>query len=133
MPEPQSRESLGSRLLAAGQPQVAAWNRYKTRMEETMAEVETRTRKFKRLRWIPLSVSIVLIVLATVFLVRFGEETGDLTRQVSLGVGAIMMFLMATLFIVQYHIDRVNLEIRRDIKELTLAVIDLKEGLTKAQ
>ena len=74
MPEPQGRESLGSRLLAVGQPQEAAWNRYKTRMEGTMTELETRTRKFKRLRWVPLSVSIVLIVLATVFLVRSAKR-----------------------------------------------------------
>jgi hypothetical protein len=56
---------------------------------------------------------------------RFGElELGVLT------VWAIIMFVMGTLIVAVFHVDRIHLEIRRDIKELTLAVLELKEGLS---
>ncbi len=131
MTEPRRVESLGSRLLDLGQPQPSVWSRYKREMEGAMTELEKRMRRFERLRWIALSVSGLLIVLGALFFVRFGEESGSVTRELRSVVLSIVMFLTAVLFIVQYHVDRINLEIRRDIKELTLAVLELKEGLAK--
>lgn len=131
MPEPRRVESLGSRLLDQGQPPPGVWSRYRSDMEGAMTELEKRMRRFERLRWVPLSVSGLLIVLGAVFLVRFGEESGSVARELRPILLSIVMFLMAVLFIVQYHVDRINLEIRRDIKELTLAVLELKEGLVK--
>lgn len=131
MTEPRRVWSLGSRLLDLGQPQPSAWSRYKRAMEGAMTELEKRMRKFERLRWIALSVAGLLIVLGALFFVRFGEESGSVTRELRPVVLSSVMFLMAVLFIVQYHVDRINLEIRRDIKELTLAVLELKEGLAK--
>ena len=131
MTEPRRVESLGSRLLDLGQPQPRVWSRYKRAMEGAMTELEKRMRRFERLRWIALSVAGLLVVLGALFFVRFGAESGSVTRELRPVVLSIVMFLMAVLFIVQYHVDRINLEIRRDIKELTLAVIELKEGLAK--
>jgi heme A synthase len=131
MPEPRRVESLGSSLLDLGQPQPSVWSRYKRDMEGAMTELEKRTRRFERLRWIALGVSGLLIVLGALFFVRFGAESGSVTRELRPMILSIVMFLIAVLFLVQYHVDRINLEIRRDIKELTLAVLELKEGLAK--
>jgi hypothetical protein len=127
MPEPSPTGSLGSRLLAVERPPDKVWERYRRRMEETMPGLDDRARRFKRTRWIAWSVYALYIVVGAVsFLARrFGElELGVLA------VWAIIMFVMGTLIVAVFHIDRIHLEIRRDIKELTLAVLELKEGLS---
>jgi hypothetical protein len=73
----------------------------------------------------------LLIVLGAASFVGFGEEAGRVTGELRPVILSIVMFLMAVLVLVQYHVDRIDLEIRRDIKELTLAVLELKEGLAK--
>jgi hypothetical protein len=131
MPEPRGVESLGSRLLDLGRPHPSVWSRYKRDMGGAMTELEKRIRRFERRRWIFLSVSGLLVVLGASSFVNFGEEAGRVTAELRPVIFSIVMFLIAMLFLVQYHVDRINLEIRRDIKELTLAVLELKEGLAK--
>jgi len=127
MPEPSPTESLGSRLLTVERPRDVVWERYRRRMEEAMTELDDRMRRFKRTRWIAWSVYALYIVVGAVSFQarRFGElELGVLA------VWAIIMFVMGTLIVAVFHVDRIHLEIRRDIKELTLAVLELKEGLS---
>jgi hypothetical protein len=127
MPEPLRTASLGSRLLTVGRPQDVVWDRYKRNMEDAMVELDDRIRRFERTRWIALSVYALYIVAG---LLAFQERRfGDLELGV-LAVWAIIMFVMGTLIVAVFHVDRTNLEIRRDIKELTLAVIELREGLS---
>jgi hypothetical protein len=131
MPEPRRVDSLGSRLLDLGKPQPSVWSRYKRDMEGAMTELEKRMRRFERRRWIFLGVSGLLVVLGASSFVGFGAEAGRVTGELRPVILSIVMFLVAVLVLVQYHVDRINLEIRRDIKELTLAVLELKEGLAK--
>jgi hypothetical protein len=131
MPEPRRADSLGSRLLDLGQPQPGVWSRYKRDMEGAMTELEKRLRKFEQRRWIFLGLAGVLIVLGASSFVGFGEEAGRVTGELRPVILSIVIFLIAMLTLVQYHVDRINLEIRRDIKELTLAVLELRESLAK--
>jgi hypothetical protein len=127
MPEPSPTESLGSRLLTVERPPDVVWERYRRKMEDAMTELDDKVRRFKRTRWIVWSVYALYIVVGAVSFQarRFGElELGVLA------VWAIIMFVMGTLIVAAFHVDRIHLEIRRDIKELTLAVIELKEGLS---
>ena len=127
MPEPSPTESLGSRLLTVERPPDVVWERYRRRMEEAMTELDDKMRRFKRTRWIAWSVyALYLVVGAVSFQARrFGElELGVLA------VWAIIMFVMGTLIVAVFHVDRIHLEIRRDIQDLTLAVLELKEGLS---
>jgi hypothetical protein len=128
MPEPTTTESLGSRLLTVERPQEVVWERYKRKMESAMTELEDRVRRFERMRWIAMSAYVLYIVVGGLSFARFGA-VGSLELGV-LAVWAIIMFVMGTLGVAVFHLDRTNLEIRRDIKELTLAVIELKEGLS---
>jgi hypothetical protein len=128
MPEPSPAQSMGSRLLAVELPPDAVWERYRRRMESAMSELDDRIRRFKRTRWIAFGVYALYVAVGAISF--YQRRMGDLELGV-LAVWAIVMFVMGTLIVGVFHVDRTHLEIRRDIKELTLAVLELKEGLSK--
>jgi hypothetical protein len=126
MTEP-PRESLGSRLLSVERPRDEVWERYRRRMETVMTELDERMRGFKRARWIALGLYALYIAVGALSFQQ--RRLGELELGV-LAVWAIIMFVLGILIVGVFHLDRANLEIRRDIKELTVAVLELKDGLS---
>jgi len=129
MPEPQTTGSLGSRLLTVERPQDAVWERYRKGMEDAMTELDNRMQRFKRARWIACGGYAVYLVAGLLVFLQRRPNLGDLELGV-LAVWAIIMFVLGILIVGVFHLDRANLEIRRDIKELTVAVVELRESLS---
>jgi hypothetical protein len=120
---------MGSRLLTVERPRDAAWERYRRGMEDAMTELDNRMRRFERTRWIACGGYAVYLLAGLLVFLQRRPSLGDLELGV-LAVWAIIMFVLGILIVGVFHLDRANLEIRRDIKELTVAVVELRESLS---
>jgi hypothetical protein len=128
MSEPKTA-SLGEKLLSVGPPQELVWNRYRERMECAMAELEQRIRRVRKLRLVALSCYVLYVLVGGLCFLLFGGA-GDLLQLAVLAVWAVVVIVVGTSIIAVFHTERSQLEVRRDIKELALTVLELKEGLS---
>ncbi len=100
--------------------------------KEVSQIMKKELRQWKHLRIIGYIVYPVLIGVSVVLLLRSGGAA-DIAAKVDDGLFALAMLMVAQIFMIQFHAQRINVGIRKDINELTLAVRELKEwaGSTK--
>jgi hypothetical protein len=123
----EKKQRLGDLLVEVGKPRDDIWQSYRKEVEKIM---EKEIRWFKWSKIAVFSVTPLLILSAIIYMGRM-EETANLQKEIYWGFLAILAFLMAMNALIPFYSNRYTLEIRKDIKELTLAIKELKETVEK--
>lgn len=122
------KPTLGDRLLEAGRPEPDVSERCRKEVERLM---EKEIRKMKWFTWQVWIVGGALVLMTMLFASRMDAAT-TVQSQLHFAFSALWALLFFVVIVVRFVSDRNALQIRKEIKELRIAVNELKEGLDKA-
>ncbi len=121
------KNGLGSRLVAEAPLRALQSEKYRKEVEKLMEKEDRRFKVQKVTYW---CVAPLLIVESVIFSMKL-DDAATTQEQFRYLFWALWPFLFVMLMQIQYFGARNTLEIRKEVKELMLAIKELKEKKDK--
>ncbi|MGA2261331.1 MAG: hypothetical protein ABSH28_07840 [Acidobacteriota bacterium] len=122
--EKRNDDNLRDQLLNKYLPPPGKLDSYR---KEVNAMLEREEKALRSQKIMVVALWLLVVGMATVFMVVGGYRSNTLSG-IWLGISACFWFLFGMVFLFQYHMNRSRLELLKEIKQIQLQVLELRNS-----